>query len=616
MIKLKTRGIADKTATFFQSKQLTDKELWAKFTDVFRTHPDSENYGWRGEFWGKMMRGGCLVYEYTQDEALYNVLTDSVKDMLTTADEDGRVSSYLRENEFTAWDMWCRKYVILACEYYLDICKDNAFKSQIIEFIKGCADYVILHVGEGENKTKITHTSGFWYGLNSSSILEPMVRLYNLTKDEKYLSFATHIVNEGGTRKVNVFKLAYENKLLPYEYGVSKAYEMISCFEGLLEYYYATGEEWCKTAVVNFANGIANSELSIIGCSGITHELFDYTSARQTVRQKEVLQETCVTVTWMKFCSRVLEMTSDSRFSDCMEQSFYNAYLGALNTKGKHSPSAREDFVDRNGILDFKETLLPVDSYSPLLSSRRGLQVGGLQLLPDHSYYGCCACISAAGVGVFMKNMVTADNDGITINFFEKGTASVIHKGVKVEVEQITDYPVDSKVEITIKAEHPVTFELKVRIPSWTGKKDGYAVYNKEWSNDTVTLDFDMKLRTQLPIKWDKAVVYTDMSNATGDNYVAEATTAYHEDKNDNYVALMRGPLVLAADSRLGKDASSIFDFEPVGTICADNVIADGEPCLLKMEFTDKTGKKLYLVDYASAGKDWQTEIAAWLKTK
>ena len=607
-MNLSTYGVADQTARFFQNKQLTDRELWAKFTDVFRSHPDSQNHGWKGEFWGKMMRGGCLVYEYTQDDELYSVLTESVKDMLTTAEADGRVSSYDVTNEFTAWDMWCRKYVILACEYYLDICKDEEFKAQIIEFIKGCADYIILHIGEG--KTKITHTSGFWYGLNSSSILEPIVRLYNLTKDEKYLNFATHIVNEGGSRKANVFKLAYENKLLPYEYGVSKAYEMISCVEGLLEYYYVTGEEWCKTAVINFANAIVDTELSVIGCSGITHELFDYTSARQTVRQEGVSQETCVTVTWMKFCSRVLELTADSRFADCIEQSFYNAYLGALNTKGKTSHYIQENFAHA------KNTFLPVDSYSPLLSSRRGNLVGGHQMLPDNSYYGCCACISSAGVGVFMKNMITVDDDGITINFFEKGTATLTYKGVAITLEQKTDYPTDSKIEISVKADRPVTFNLKVRIPSWAGKSEGYAVYSKEWSEDTLTLDFDMGLRTQSPVKWDKTVVYTDMTNATGDNYVAAAQTVHHNPDDDNYIALMRGPLVLAADSRLGKKASSVFDFEPKGSICTDNNIADGETCLLKMEFADKKGKKFYLVDYASAGKDWQTEIAAWLKTK
>jgi len=46
------------------------------------------------------------------------------------------------------------------------------------------------------------------------------------------------------------------------------------------------------------------------------------------------------------------------------------------------------------------------------------------------------------------------------------------------------------------------------------------------------------------------------------------------------------------------------------------NEIVTGVPCTLKLEFTDKNGEKFYLVDYASAGRDWETTIAAWLKTK
>lgn len=616
MIRLSTNGVADKAARFFQNNQLTDRALWAKFVDLFRTRDDSQNGGWRGEYWGKMMRGGCLVYEYTRDGELYDVLTKSVEDMLTTAEADGRVSSYERHNQFTAWDMWCRKYVILACQYYLDICTDDALRGRITDFIKGCADSVLAHVGKGEGKININETSIFWYGLNSSSILEPMVRLYRLTGEQKYLDFATYIVDEGGTSKVNVFKLAYENKLAPYEYGVSKAYEMISCFEGLLEYYYATGAEWCKSAVVNFAHAVADTDLSIIGCSGVTNELFDFTSARQTVRQNDVLQETCVTVTWMKFCSRVLELTADARFADCMEQSFYNAYLGAINDGGRHCPSPEERFVAKMGITDFKPTLLPVDSYSPLLSSKRGLEVGGLQLLADHSYYGCCACISAAGVGVFMKNMVTVDENGVTVNFFEKGCAELEYKGVKLQIIQKTDYPVDGKVEITVNAHSPITFDLRVRIPGWTGKKDGFAVYSRQWSNQTVCLNFDMPICTLLPQKWDKATVYNDMSTADDHCYAASAAEVYHRPEDDNYIALMRGPLVLAADSRLGKAAGEVFDFEPVGELCEDKMVTDDEQCLVKMKFTDRKGENFYLIDYASAGKDWQSEIAAWLKTK
>ena len=616
MVYLKTNGVADWAARFLQTEQLKKRELWAKFVDVFRTRPDAENYGWRGEFWGKMMRGGCLVYEYTRDDELYDVLTESVKDMMTTADNDGRVSTYERDKEFDAWDLWCRKYVILACEYYLDICKDENLKAQIITFICRCADYIILHIGNGENQKGINDASRSWLGLNSSSILEPIVKLYRLTNEKKYLDFATYIVNEGGAKGINVFRLAFENKVYPYQYGVSKAYEMTSCFEGLLEYYYATGEQWCKSAVINFANALIETELSVIGCSGITHELFDFTKARQTVRQPDVLQETCVTVTWMKFCSKVLELTGDAKFADCMEQSFYNAYLGAFNTERKICPYMRKKFIDELGFEDIVDTFLPIDSYSPLLSGKRGVKVGGNQLLPDLSYYGCCTCIASAGVGVFMKNMITVDKRGITVNFFENGSAEVEYNGVKVEIIQKTAYPTDANIAITVRADKPTEFELRVRVPSWTGNRDGYKVYKRVWSDDTIDIVYDMLIRTQTPVKWEKEVVYTDMTKRQPGNHVAMATTVYHNPDDDKYIALMRGPITLAADSRSGKDASSVFDFEPNGTLCFDNEITEGVPCLLKMRFTDRSGKEFYLVDYASAGKDWQTEIAAWLKTE
>lgn len=601
MIYLQTNGIADRTVQFFQTEQLKDRGLWRKFADIFRTQPDGMNGGWRGEYWGKMMRGGCLVYEYTRDKELYEILTETIRDILTVADNNGRVSSYSRDKEFTAWDLWCRKYVILGCEYYLDICTDEAFKTQIITFICRCADYIIAHIGNKNGQIEINDASGNWLGLNSSSILEPMVKLYRFTNNKSYLDFATYIVNAGGAKGVPVFRLAYENKLAPYQYGVSKAYEMISCFEGLLEYYYVTGEQWCKTAVINFANAIIETELSIIGCSGITHELFDYTAARQTVPQEYVSQETCVTVTWMKFCSRLLELTGEAKFADCMEQSFYNAYLGSLNTQRNICAYPQQRCVGENIV----DVCLPVDSYSPLLPGKRGVVVGGFQLMADMSYYGCCACIASAGIGVFMKSMVTANEDGITINFFEQGNTTIEHNGVNVTISQTTAYPVEGKIILNIKTNKPTTFTLKVRIPGWTGQQQGYAVYEKEWSDDTIVLDFEMPIRKRVPIQWDNAVIY-----------IPEAVSVSHNPDDDNYMALMRGPLTLAADSRTGKDVGSVFDIQTNGIVCADSEITPGAPCLLKMKFTSENGENIYLMDYASAGKDWKSNITPWLKTK
>ena len=600
MVQANTTGLVNFAASFFKEEQLKDRVLWKKFADQFRTQYDSANNGWRGEYWGKMMRGGALIYEFTRDEELYDVITESVRDMLTVAESDGRVSTYSRESEFNGWDMWCRKYVILACEYYLDICRDESLRGDILSFIQGCADYIIARVGQGEGKTPITETSRAWCGMNACSILEPSVKLYRLTGDRKYLDFATYIVDEGGAKGINIFELAYKNEVYPYQYGVSKAYEMISCFEGLLEYYYATGIEKYKTAVVNFANAIIESELSVIGCSGITHELFDHTSTRQTVRYEGESQETCVTVTWMKFCARLLALTGESKFADCMEQSFYNAYLSTLNTEHNESTNVNERAKGNPTAYTF----IPADSYSPLIAKRRGTPIGGFQFLPDGSYYGCCACIASAGVGMLAKSIVTADERGITVNFFESGTYTLQYGGATVVIKQETDYPLDGKIRIFVSTSAPVSFKLRIRIPAWSGKS-GYEVLEREWSEDEVTVDYPMELRTQLPKSWDEDLIY-----------VPGAYTARHKDEEDNYIALFRGPITLAVDSRMGKAADSVFDFEPVGEVCDDREIAEGVPCLLKMRFTDRSGETFYLVDYSSAGKDWKTEIAAWLRTE
>ena len=352
IFNVKFNGIANSTAKFLESEYLCNANLWKKFVDVFRTHPDGSNRGWKGEYWGKMMRGAVLVYKYTGSEALYEVLTKSVRDMLTVIEEDGRVSSYPRELEFVGWDIWSRKYVILACEYYLEICRDQSLKNEIIEFISRAADYVLEKIGP--EKIKITKASNHWLGLNSSSILEPIVKLYRLTENKKYLDFAAYIIEVGGAEGINIFELAYENRLYPYQYGVSKAYEMTSCFEGLLEYYEVTGIPKYKTAVLNYAKAVLESEISIIGSAGTTHELFDHTRTRQTREQEdEVMQETCVTVTLMKFFARVLHLTDDSVYADAIEKAFYNAYLGALNTPAKNPKTPPRTFPINSKTLFF-----------------------------------------------------------------------------------------------------------------------------------------------------------------------------------------------------------------------------------------------------------------------
>lgn len=326
----KYNGFVDNAFSFVLDKQLMRVDLWARFAEQFRTDSDYDA-GWRCEYWGKMMRGACFVYSYTQKPELYKILSDTVEDIITAQNEKGRISSYGTNHEFDGWDMWGRKYVLLGMQYFLEICIDEKLIQKIITSMCRQVDYIINKVGDEDGKKPITKCTRHWRGLNSSSILEPVVRLYSLTGDEKYFDFAKYIVDCGATDVENVFKLAYDNNMYPYQYPVTKAYEMMSCFEGLLEFYRITGEKWYKTAIINFADKILESDFTVIGTSGCTHELFDHSSVRQSnTTNGAIQQETCVTVTLMKFMYQLTLLTGDTNMLMLLKNLFIMRIWEAL----------------------------------------------------------------------------------------------------------------------------------------------------------------------------------------------------------------------------------------------------------------------------------------------
>lgn len=328
------RGYMDEAIRHIENVQMLDSTLWKRFVNQFREKSDCDG-SWRGEFWGKLMRGAALTYSYTKNPQLYEQLTNTVEDMLTTQEPDGRISTYSREKEFTAWDLWCRKYVLLGMQYFLEICRDEALKDRIVDSMCRQVDYIIGFVGPDKDGKKPIATTGvlIYRGANSASILEPIVRLYSLTEKKKYLDFATYLVDAGVLDVANLYKLAHENQFKPYQYPVTKAYEVISCFEGLVECYRITGQPWQKTAAVNFGKLLLENEFTVTGSGGCTFEFFDHSSVRQANPEVDLAQETCVTVTMMKYFYQLLLLTGDPEYADAFERSLYNAYFGAFNTE-------------------------------------------------------------------------------------------------------------------------------------------------------------------------------------------------------------------------------------------------------------------------------------------
>ncbi|MBR7150909.1 MAG: glycoside hydrolase family 127 protein [Clostridia bacterium] len=622
-------GFLDKAFRYIRDFRLADPVLWRRFVQQFREDADA-NGAWRGEYWGKMMRGASMVWAYTRDEELYSVLVQTVHDMIDSANEEGRISSYPLHMEFDGWDIWCRKYVMLGMQYFLEVCPDEALKAEMIASMKKQADYIIARIGSSkEGKKPIVKATRHWRGLNSSSILEPIVRLYSLTGEQAYLDFASHIVGTGATDVVNIFDLAYENETAPYQYPVTKAYEMTSCFEGLLEYYRITGEEKYKTAVVNYANKILETDFTVIGSCGCTHELFDHSTVRQANTNNDtVMQETCVTVTLMKFFLQVHLLTGDPKFMDAFEVALYNAYLGSINTEKVIEPTLAATYPD----LHLEP--LPFDSYSPLTAGTRGKRIGGFCIMSDNHYYGCCACIGAAGIGLVPRAQLLATKTGFAMNLYLAGSVkTVTPEGQTLLLRTETDYPRTGNIRITVELERPECFELKLRIPAWsvgTGLQfnceatakiaDGYASVTREWkTDDAISLLLDMRTRAIRPLPYVKELLVNKV--IWGVNTVIpliskeDPTAPYH-------MALLRGPVTLAQENRLGYSVDDPVEIAVDENGYVDAVLSDSPKApyetILEVTVPLTDGTRMTLTDYSSAGKLWteESKMAAWILTK
>ena len=580
---LKIRGVMDDNINFVAESQLKNRERWEKLVEPFITKEDSDGF-WRGEFFGKEMRGAALIYQYTKDEELYEILTEAVEKILAAQDEKGRISTYSEASEFNGWDMWCRKYVLTGIQHYYRVCRNEGFKRKILSALKKHADYIILKIGNDKGQKKITETSSWWGCVNSCTILEPMLELYKETGEKRYFEFAKYIISTGGSSDCNFLELALENKLAPYQYPVVKAYETMSYFEGLLAFYEITGEEKYFTAVNNFVEAVENTDMTVIGCAGCTHELFDNSSVKQTEYAENIMQETCVTVTWMRISLRMYLETGEEKFIDRIEKSGLNALYGSLNKK--HN-------AIYNLLLKKYVSGMVFDSYSPLYMNTRGRGTGGYMEFLRGGSCGCCEAIGACGVALMPLTAVMSAKEGVIVNYLcsaELNAGDRDGKAVKLTFE--SDYPSGNTGKIIVSCEGKTKLGLFIRLSGFAetiinGKvcgSGGYADLSGEYSDgDAITIEYKPELKVL---------------------------------RLNGKVAFTYGAITLGTDEEKFSD-----DIERKINIDDKPVYKSIKPEkgeLLRIEVGLRDGGKITLSDYQSCGKNWlnkKSRVTVWFNS-
>ena len=543
-----------------------------------------------GEMWGKAVRSGCMFYRYTADPELKEILSQTVKDLLSTVRPNGSISCVPPEKQpdGPGGDLWERKYVLLGLDRYYDLVEADP---AVLRAMTDQADCIIEQVGE---PPKVPITSLGWSPnhIESSTLLEPFMRLYNRTGEKRYLDFARYIVSTGGSEGYDIFRQAYDN-VPPHEMGgpYPKAYEMMSMFEGAVEYYRVTGDEYVRRSFMNLYDNIRRNEITIVGNGGgdqpyhpaVMGEGGDHTAVEQTNPDITRMMETCVGVTWMKFCSQILRLTGDPSAVDEIEKYIYNGLLGAMKPSG-------------DGF-----------SYVNLFNGEKvtnygwGTTFGSLPVT-------CCNLNGPMGLAYIPFVAVMESDRGPVVNLYNAARAELsTPQGDSLSLRIETDFPLSDRVLVRVDPHAASLFTLSLRIPSWSertvvkvnGKKvrsvepGAYLSLERIWKpGDRVELAFDMRCRL--------------LDAPRGSNRAG-----------DSFQALVWGPIVLARDENIDPD----YD-EPVRVVAGkDRVVRVKRvaPTLAstRLEFEVPTDDgPIRMTDYASVNGWEGAHICTWLPVK
>ncbi|MBR5987241.1 MAG: glycoside hydrolase family 127 protein, partial [Clostridia bacterium] len=352
-------------------------------------------------------------------------------------------------------------------------------------------------------------------------------------------------------------------------------------------YYEVTGKEEYLRLAETFAKAVRENEITVIGCAGCKSEQFNHSVEKETeaVRDKTIMQETCVTVTWMRLQERLLLNTGDVGYAEAMETSALNALYGAVNLH-KNKQFCKEERSLLPGV--------PFDSYSPLVAQPRGFGFGGYKKFAEGGYYGCCACIGAAGVALYPFASTMLTKDGAEVVFYHSGKIKLPFE----EGEMLLDAQgtlSSGRMEYVVSAAPSKEKTITFRIPSWSGSTEVYL--NGE------------------EVKFEGSILSLCRRWQAGDKVTLVFGLSVKAHRLNGKAAFTYGPFALARDERKDKRFGKPLRLEKELVSFAIQK-EEGEEVRLLLH--TKKGEVL-LTDYASCGKHWtekKSHIALWSKEK
>jgi uncharacterized protein len=526
---------------------------------------------WIGEHAGKYLHAASRAWLATHNDSLKRQMDRVVNILISSQDEDGYLGTYLRQDRWTRWDVWVHKYDLIGLlEYY----RATRY-APALESAQRIANLLCITFGDKTGQRDII-TTREWNGMASTSAIDPMTELYGITGMSRYLEYCESIVNAydhaEGSHLVNAL-LEKKCVLAPQS---QKAYEMLSNLRGLLRLHQLANKPDLQTAVLSAWDDVAANHTYVTGSASAFEQFRPHGLFPAGVENH--MAEGCVTTTWMQLSADLYTASGETRYAEEVERTLYNHLLAA------------ED--PRTGQVCMYPPLQGWRRFSGDITCCQSSIVRGVALIPDYVWHRHVQ-------GGLCLSLFTGSS--VTDTVWEASG-----RGIRVSAHLATLFPQDSTGLLTVNVDEPVSFPLRLRVPSWStglrvrcegkefnGIPGTFLVVNRMWRGSTqITLSLGMNPR------------------------ILADTLNYPE-----RIGLAIGPQVLALDLGLNPEARSEGDIE-IGRDAIESLrpVADalppgriGRQAFSVRGYIGGKPSRLILVPYADAGQTNQ-ESYVWLR--
>jgi DUF1680 family protein len=417
---------------------------------------------------------------------------------LASQDEDGYLGVYdppLRWTEDVS-DIGEDGYEIFSIGHVIEALihrYESTGDPRLLSSCERSADTVIL---AWNRRAGNVDTSNF--GFHSPYVLRAMVKLYSLTSDERYASFARQLLDRFG--RVEAYLQYGDDRKkseaasrprrvrdkVKWEHNVIEAMQV-----GLpiVQYEFTGDRELLKASLAAWEN--MQDHLSVDG-SPAGNEAIIWNGPRDGC-------EHCGAVQWMITGHELARITGEVKYADGVERAMYNAYPAAKSVDGMlvaYIHSANQ--------------LAASDWSSPHLGNRDGRE--SKEYFSSSHKPLCCNLNSPRAVPYFVGSMVMAADDGLAILYYGPCRVETEIRSVgKVVLRIETDYPFEDEVRVAVDPEQPMDFALNLRIPGWCesvaltlnggplpvqATPGEFAIVRREWhQGDELALSFETPIR-------------------------------------------------------------------------------------------------------------------------